>query len=235
MDVEKFLSDNNLAPKRGMDQYFVRDESVLAEEIKLAGLSEKDVVLEIGAGIGNLTEKIAEKCRVMAVEKDARFIPFLGRIKNAEAVKGDALSVIKERKFNKIVSNIPYSISQPLLLELLKRKWETAVLIVQKEFAEKIAGNSKLSVLVNDCCDFSIEYFVPGGSFYPPAPDSAIILLRQRKTMDEELWKFLSRIFVQKNRNVRNVIKNCPAELAGKKVHQLCVEEIKALHELNKQ
>ncbi len=233
MDVKKFLLENSFAPKHGMDQHFVTDEGVLEKEVELAELNKGDVVLEIGAGIGNLTEKIAARCAVIAIEKDARFIPFLSRIKNAEVVKGDALSIIKNLKFNKIISNIPYSLSQPLLLELMKCKWETAVLIVQKEFAKKIVSGSKLAVVVNDCCDFSIEYFVSGASFYPPSPDSAIILLRQKKPMDEKFWSFLSRIYTNRNRNVKNVVKNCPLKMAGKKVHQLSVEELKVIYNIS--
>lgn len=232
MDVEEFIAGHNIKIKKSMDQHFLTDESILAKEIELAGLKKSDIALEIGAGVGNLTKKIAEHCKVLAVEKNAQFIPLLKGVKNTEIIHADALPTIKNLNFNKIISNIPYSISQPLLLELLKHKWDIAVLIVQKEFALKMLAKSKLAVLVNDCCDFGIESFVSGSSFYPPAVDSALIALRQKKPMDDKFWKFLSKIYMQKNRNVKNVVSKFPEELAQKKVHQLGIKELKAIYEM---
>ena len=231
---EELILQHGIRIKKNLDQHFLADGDILEKEIELAELKKGDVVLDIGAGIGNLTRKIAEKCKVIAIEKDAQFIPLLQGLENATIIHADALSVLNDLQFNKIISNIPYSISQLLLLELLKHKWSVAVLIVQKEFAMKMLSKSKLAVLVNDCCDFEIEAFVPGTSFYPTAVDSALIKIRQKKLMDEKFWKFLSRVYMQKNRNVKNVVKNFPAELVGKKIHQLSLEDLKALYEMNK-
>ena len=158
MGARKFLLDNAIAPRKSWDQFFIQNDSVLDKEVELAELNSNDTVLEIGAGFGNLTEKLAEKARVIAIEKDKRFLPYLKNIKNITAIHGNALKLLEEKslKFNKIISNIPYSLSKKILLEILKRKWKIAVLIVQKEFAEKFSGGSKLSLLVHDCCDFRI-------------------------------------------------------------------------------
>jgi len=233
MDPEKLILENGLTIKKGLDQHFLSDKFV-DKEIALAGLKKGDVVLEIGAGIGNLTEKIATRCHVIAVEKDKQFIPLLRKIKNAEVINDDALSILSSLTFNKIISNIPYSISQPLLLALLTKKWDVAVLVVQKEFAEKMLSKSKLSVIVNDCCHFDVEEFITAGEFYPPAVDSAIVRMVQKRIMDEKFWRFLSVVYTQKNRNVKNVIKSFPDELAKKKVHQLEIKELKAIYEMNR-
>ena len=234
MDVQALIKEYSLSVKRSLDQHFVIDEAILDKEIELAGLKKGDVALDVGAGIGNLTKRIAARCRAIAIERDAQFLPLLNTIENAEIIHGDALTAINRLAFNKIVSNIPYSISQPLLLELLKHKWDIAVLLVQKEFALKMLSKSKLAVLVNDCCFFNIDSFVPGGAFYPPTVDSALVTLKQKRLLDAAFWKFLSRIYMQKNRNVKNVVDAYPQDMARKKVHQLGAKELKTLHEMNK-
>ena len=233
MNIEKFLLDNGIRITKRLDQYFLLNGEILEAEVRLAGLEKDDVVLEIGPGIGNLTKLLAEKCNVIAVEKDGQFIPLLKNIKNVHVIHHDILRVIKDLSFNKIVSNIPYSLSQPLLLELLKHKWKRAVLIVQKEFAEKLV-NGRLGILIRDCGDVVIEALVPGDNFYPPAADSAIVVINKTKPLDEGLWKFLTAVYRDKNRNVKNVVKIFPAGLEKKKIHQLSDKEIRQLCEMNK-
>ena len=75
---------------------------------------------------------------------------------------------------------------------------------------------------------------MPGDNFYPPAADSAIVVIDKTGSFDENLWDFLKAVYRQKNRNVKNVVKKYPAELGKKKIHQLSNEEIKALYEMNK-
>ena len=232
MDIKKFLLDNAIAPKKSWDQFFLHNDSVIEKEISLADLKSSDVVLEVGAGFGNLTERLAEKASVIAIEKDRKFIPYLRNIKNVRAVYGNAVRVLEDRslKFNKIVSNIPYSFSKKIILGVLKHRWETAVLIVQKEFAEKLLGGSKLGLLTQDCCDLKIVQDTPGADFYPPALQSSMILLKQKKKMNEKFWMFLNEIFRQNNKNVSNVVKNCPKHLAGKKVRQLTLKDVRKLY-----
>lgn len=233
MNIEKFLLDNGIRITKRLDQYFLLNGEILEAEVRLAGLEKDDVVLEIGPGIGNLTKLLAEKCNVIAVEKDGQFIPLLKNIKNVHIIHNDILIVIKNVSFNKIVSNIPYSISQPLLLELLRHDWKKAVLIVQKEFAEKLV-NGRLGILIRDCGDVVVEALVSGDNFYPPAADSAIVVINKTKPMDEGLWKFLTAVYRGKNKNVRNAVKNYPSEMGKKKIHQLTDTEIRQLCEMNK-
>lgn len=223
--------------KKSRDQFFLKNELILDEEVLLADLRKGDTVLEVGAGTGNLTRKLAEKCPVIAIELDRRFFSFLVNVPNAKIIYGNALDILKtvrknkEFYFNKIVSNIPYSISQKLVLELLKHRWEIAVLVVQKEFAYKLVEKSKLGMLLEDCADVEIAEIIPKENFYPEAVDSALIILKQKKTMDEGLWKFLEVAYRSRNKNVSNVVKNCPSDYAKKKVHQLSLDELKKLYE----
>ncbi|MBI2972125.1 MAG: hypothetical protein HYY37_06925 [Candidatus Aenigmarchaeota archaeon] len=222
-------------PNRKLGQYILVSQSALAAELSLAELSEHDTVLEIGAGPGNLTGLIAQRCHVIAVEKDRRFLPQLEKLPRTTVIHGDALEVLAHAPaFNKIISNIPYALSQPLLLMLLKMQWERAVLIVQKEFAEKLITPTKLGMLLSGCASVAVAAHVSRQDFYPAAPyDSSIVVIDQQQPMDERFWKFLSPIYRERNRDVRNVLKDFPQELARKKVHQLTYEEIKALYEMN--
>ncbi len=225
---------------RHLDQFFLADESVINEEVEAARLSGDDIVLEIGAGDGRLTRKLAGKCRVVAIEIDKRFMPQLKGIKNAEIICDDALKILRQKRegkigveFSKIVSNVPYSLSKKIILEILKHEWSIAVLVVQKEFAQKLAGGSRLSLLIEDCCDYDIIGFIPAGAFMPPAVDSALIRLKQKKMMDSDFWNFLNK-FYHKNKNARNVAGKCPEKYAKMKVHQLSLDEIKEIYEMDK-
>lgn len=222
-------------PNKRLDQFFLA-ESVINEEIETACLSGDDVTLEIGAGDGRLTREIAKKCPVVAIEIDKRFIAHLKTV-NAEIICDDALKVLKQKRegrnkiqFNKIISNIPYSLSKKILLEILKHEWDIAVLVVQKEFAQKLSSGSRLSLLIEDCCDFDIIGFIPAGAFVPPAVDSALIRLKQKKVMDNGFWDFINRLYSQKNKNLRNVVNSCPEKYAKKKVHQLSLEEAREIY-----
>lgn len=224
-----------------LDQFFLEDESILSEEIETAKLTRNDIVLEIGAGDGRLTRKIAERCMVIAIEIDKRFAPQLKKISNAEVIFDNALKILRQKregkidvKFNKIVSNIPYSISKKIVLEILKHEWDTAVLIVQKEFAQKITSGSRLSLLIEDCCLFEIVGYIPAGAFTPPAADSALIRLKQKKVMDKDFWNFINKLYNQKNKNLRNVVEKCPEKYAKMKVHQLSFEEIREIYSMNR-
>ncbi len=250
MDVGKILSEHNIVPRKNLDQYFLHDDRLLTEEVKAAQLKSSDVVFEVGAGVGNLTRKIAEKCKVIGIEKDYSFRTVLRHIESTNILFGDALEVLESlrtsreaklakrekpsQEFNKIISNIPYSISQDLLLEFLRHKWDLAVLIVQKEFAEKLMEKDKLGLLMEECAEVKILKQVPADAFYPKSVPSSLVLVKQKRQMDNDFWLFLTEIFKDRNRDVKNVLKNYPVMLAKKKVHQLSIEEIRQLYEMNR-
>ncbi|MBI4174667.1 MAG: hypothetical protein HY517_03405 [Candidatus Aenigmarchaeota archaeon] len=239
MDIKKLLELAKIKPNPALDQYFLTSDEILDKEVELAELKKNDTVLEVGAGIGNLTIRLAKKCRVVAIEKDYSFMNVLKGI-GCQAVFSDALEFLESLRskedskapFNKVVSNIPYSISQPLVLELFRHKWDVAVLIVQKEFAGKLVSTGRLGMVMKDMADVKIVRQIPASAFYPTAVPSSLLLIRQKKQLDDGFWNFLC--LLKKNRNVSNQIAHS-GKLGPKKVHQLTLAELKELFKLNQQ
>ncbi len=211
------------------DQYILIDDPVLHRIIAYAGLRKSDVVLEIGAGTGVLTEKLAERAeRVIAIESDPSFARLLDqRFKNpnntnntnVEIVHGDALK-IEFPRFNKIVSNLPYSISSQITFKLLEYPFETAILMYQYEFAKRMAAShgskdyGRLSISVQYKTNVELLEIVPATAFSPePSVRSAIVRLTMRAPEYDVLnydffSKFLNAVFSQRRKKLRNSIKS---------------------------
>lgn len=189
--------------KKSLGQNFLKDEAVLARIIKSANLSSDDTVIEIGPGQGALTELLAKICKkVIAIELDDRLIPILqekfSQQKNVEIIHDDILKINlpelieneiglkanedSEAKSYKVVANIPYYITAPIIRLLLETKFPPCeiFLMVQKEVAERISAEAgAMSILA-----VSVQYYakpeylftVSKNSFDPvPKIDSAVI------------------------------------------------------------
>lgn len=198
-------------------------------------LCKNDVVLDIGAGLGFLTRFLAEKCgRVLAVEVDNRLVRVLreqfGDLANVEVIEGNVLK-IPLPPFNKIVSIPPYSISSALIRWLFNKKLECALLILQKEFANRLVAPigcenyGWLTVLTYYHFDVELLDDVPKSFFYPqPEVDSKIVRLKPKpqppfRLKDEVLFaKLVQALFTQRNRKVRNAIQSFIKR--GCKVHR---------------
>lgn len=194
-DIKELLKRHNFRPSKRFGQNFLTSEAVLSKIIESAALSECDTVLEIGPGIGNLTQKLAEKAkRVISVEKDSRMIKVMEKtlkdFKNITVVEGDILKTSLQESLGsyKIVANLPYYIVSPLIRKFLETENppERMILMVQKEVAQRIAAKppkmSMLAVSVQFYADPKIISYVPKGSFWPaPKVDSAIIRITPRK------------------------------------------------------
>ncbi len=208
------------------DQHFLIDNRVISRIIDYGRLDRSDTVLEIGAGYGNLTEKLAAKAgRVIAIEADPEHAASLNRWDNVEIIVGDALKV-EFPIFNKVISNLPYSISSPVTFKLLRYKFELGILMYQYEFAKRMVAlvesedYSRLSVAVQYYADVEILEVVQGSAFKPPAlVRSAIVGVKPRppiyEVKDEEFFmKFIRVAFSQRRKKLRNAVLN-NAELLG--------------------
>ena len=206
------------------DQHFLVDTGYLDRIVAAAELKSKDAVLEIGAGIGNLTERLARKAKkVIAIELDPALVDILhDRFDNAgniEIIAGDALKV-DFPEFDKVVSNLPYSISSEITFKLLRHKFKLGILMYQYEFAARMVSPpncknySRLTVDTYYFADTTILMRVPKGAFQPaPEVDSTVVKLVPRpapfEVRDEAFFmKFVAAIFSQRRKKLRNAILN---------------------------
>ncbi|MFN2281581.1 MAG: 16S rRNA (adenine(1518)-N(6)/adenine(1519)-N(6))-dimethyltransferase RsmA [Anaerolineales bacterium] len=181
----------NLRPDKSLGQNFLTDPAILEKILQIAGVSEDDEVLEIGAGLGHLTAVLAKAARsVTAVEIDPRFIPVLEELQDAfpniRLVQGDILQLDPAELIEKdgylVVANIPYYITSRIIRNLLEsgRVPREIILTIQYEVARRICDQSgKLSLLALSVHMYghpSLEARIPAGAFLPvPKVDSAVI------------------------------------------------------------
>lgn len=188
-----------MAPLKQLGQNFLVSEGVFKKIVESADLRKTDTVLEIGPGFGVLTAELARKsAKVLAVEKDRKMCVALldnlkeRGIKNVQLAEGDILKLnVSELIKNcslptaryKLIANIPYYITSPVIRKFLEKeeiKPELIVLLVQKEVARRICAKpakmSLLAISVQLFGNVKIEFYVPAGAFYPkPKVDSAVI------------------------------------------------------------
>ncbi|MGD2066949.1 MAG: 16S rRNA (adenine(1518)-N(6)/adenine(1519)-N(6))-dimethyltransferase RsmA [Candidatus Bathyarchaeota archaeon] len=217
--AKHFLRLYRVSPKKRLGQNFAVNSGMLQQLVSHASLTEDDVVLEVGPGFGFLTQFIADKCKkVIAVEVDPQLVSFLrnqNNLQNVNLIEGDILKVTLP-PFNKVVSAPPYSISSPLIFHLLEQQFDWAVLILQKEFAERLAASvgtkdyGRLTVNVYYRADVELLDFVPRTMFYPPPDvDSMMVRLTPRAPpfpVDDEktFFDLVRTLFTQRNKKVRN-------------------------------
>ena len=189
----EFFLSRGIVPKKALGQSFLVDLRILERIGEIAELSGQDEVVEIGAGLGVLTTFLGERVkRVIAIEKDPRFIDKLKEITvpfgNIELVNQDALG-IEFKKFYlgnklKVVSNLPYSVSSPILIKLLDERevFSLMVLMVQKEVGERIVASpgtkayGSISVLIQTYMDAEIKLHVPPSAFWPQPKVESVVL-----------------------------------------------------------
>jgi len=225
LEEAKFLLRKyKLVPKKRLSQHFLIEPSIFHMLADYASLTRADTVLDIGAGLGFLTRFLAKKCKmVLAIELDSRLVKILRQnlrdLPNITIFEGDILRFNIMPPFNKVVSVPPYNISSKLVEWLFNRDFASAVLILQKEFADRLVapvGSDSygwLSVLSYYCFEVDVLDDVPSSMFYPPPKvNSVIVRLRSRgpafPMQNYRLfYKLVHFLFSQRNKKVRNAIK----------------------------
>lgn len=203
-------------------QPHVIDYDILRRMVDYAEVSGRDHVLEIGAGIGNLTQLLAERAgKVIAVEQDKRLFQALKeRLKgyaNVDLIHANVLRIELPR-FNKVVANLPYGISSDITFKLLERNFELAVLMYQREFARRLVAPpgsrdySRLTVNVYYRAGVELLEEISPTAFIPrPKVSSTIVRLRPRDPpftiTDEGLFFDVVRaLFQHRRQKVRNAL-----------------------------
>ncbi len=201
-DTRRIIDAHQFSVRKKYGQNFLIDGNILQGIVEKAGVGGDDVVLEIGPGIGSLTEFLAKKAsHVIAVEIDRKLIPILGETlspyPNTEIVHADILKTDIDSLFapyagcsKKVIANLPYYITTPVLMELLtaKTEFELMFFMVQKEVAERLCSQAgdpsygAVTLAAAYYADLSFEGTVPPSCFFPrPQVESALLALRPKK------------------------------------------------------
>jgi len=223
MNPSEILKALNKFPSKKFGQNFLTDEKALADIVEAANLTSEETVVEIGPGLGVLTTELSKTAgRVIAVEADRELAEYLRNqnLQNTTIITGDALRVEWDATIvgdYKIVANIPYSITSPLLKKIfnLKNKPTEVVLLVQKELAQRLVAKPKTSergfmtIFREANAEAEIIRTVKPGSFYPaPKVDSAVIRLTPytKNAMERVFWPAVESGFRHKRQTLANAL-----------------------------
>lgn len=254
-ETRYILNKYNAHANKGYGQNFLIDQNVVDGIIEKAEVNKDDLIIEIGPGLGNLTSPLLENAgKVICIELDPKMVSILTdrfslynnfELINDDVLKVDLNKIIEENsnfKSAKVVANLPYYITTPIIMKLLEDKLnlESITVMVQKEVAERLAdrpGGKEVGSIT-----YSINYYtnpeiiisVPRDSFIPaPNVDSAVIKLNvlkepKVKVLDEELFfKIIKFSFLQKRKTLINSLSNSglmPKDLLEEMLNDLGID-----------
>jgi len=229
--IKSIMKKHNVRFSKSLGQNFIINDFIIDEIVRRGDISDADSILEIGPGIGVLTQALAETAhQVVAVELDNKLIPILHQTledyENVEIIHNDILKIdvgqmIKEKmeKPTKVVANLPYYITTPIIMKLIEEVSgiKEIIVMVQKEVAERMVSGpgtkdyGSLSVAVQYYCDAMIILDVPRDDFMPaPNVDSAVIRLIVRdkpavEVLDQEFFfKIIKGAFALRRKTLIN-------------------------------
>lgn len=229
------LKKYNISANKSLGQNFLIDDNVIQNIVESANITKEDLVIEIGPGLGTLTARLLEKAKkVIAIELDNRMIKILNdrfslyekfELINEDVLKVDLRTLISKNKAEKIkvVANLPYYITTPIIMKLLENKLEieSITVMVQKEVAKRLTAkpgdklSGAITYSVNYYCEPEEVIIVPNLSFIPePEVESEVIKLNLREkppveVENEELFfKLIKASFMQRRKTLINGITN---------------------------
>ena len=234
-ETRRKLESRGFSPNKRFGQNFLTDEGVLDGIVEAAGIEPFDTVLEIGPGTGSLTRRLAEKAAgVVAVEIDRGLAGMLeedfkddGRVRIVcgDVLKTDLSGLLSDAAPVKVVANLPYYITTPILLELLpnERLFKSFVIMIQKEVADRMSavpGNKdygSLSLMIQYYGEPRIVMDVPPSAFYP-APDvtSSVVRIDRYETppvstMDpDRMFAIVRAAFSKRRKTLVNAVSSDP-------------------------
>ncbi|MBP1996186.1 16S rRNA (adenine(1518)-N(6)/adenine(1519)-N(6))-dimethyltransferase RsmA [Paenibacillus eucommiae] len=232
-NTKNIIKKHGIVLKKSLGQNFLTDQNVLHQIVTAAELSKDKGALEIGPGIGALTQQLAKTAgRVMAIEIDRRLLPVLAETlspyPHASVMHGDVLKLdladLLRQHFEgmtsvSVVANLPYYITTPIIMKLLEEKLplENIVVMIQKEVAERMTAQpgskdyGSLSIAVQFYCEPTLVGIVPRTVFVPqPNVDSAVIRLRVRENPPVQVedadffFEVVRACFVQRRKTIYN-------------------------------
>ncbi|WP_405310450.1 16S rRNA (adenine(1518)-N(6)/adenine(1519)-N(6))-dimethyltransferase RsmA [Methanobrevibacter sp.] len=244
--TKNILNQHGITLNKNLGQNYLIDKNKRNQIIGFGDVDKNDIVLEIGTGIGTLTIELAKKAKkVIAIEQDENICKILTKrlkdekIDNVELINDDVLKV-DFPKFNKIISNLPYQISSPITFKFLEYDFDLAILMYQKEFADRMNGEvgsknySRLSAMLYFKCDVETLTNVSAESFIPkPKIDSTVVKLtpKENKISDDDFKiysNFTKALFQHRNKKIKNalidsrhIISNIDKKILKKKLNAI--------------
>ena len=219
--------------RKKLGQHFLKSKTIAKSIVSRAGITINDVILEVGTGHGILIPYMCNNAKlVYSIESD-RNLHILAKANfdysNLILEHGDGFN--SEHDFSVFISNLPYSKSRFAIEWLLQKKFSRAVIMIQAEFAEKLASKEEhkaISVLAN--YGFRIEFLmnVKKSNFIPiPKVDSTVILLEKKKVVSKELISTVNKIFSYRRKTWQNILKQFDLNTTSKKrLDELSGDEI---------
>jgi 16S rRNA (adenine1518-N6/adenine1519-N6)-dimethyltransferase len=193
------------------DQHYLEDEFILTLSIESSNITPEDSILEIGPGAGVLTRKILQSNpkKLIGVELDEKHKGELEKIdsENFELIFGNALDVFDSLSFNKIIANIPYSITENLYSKILDREIPTVVLLHGIDFYKNIAEReTRWKYIVPAFYDITLLKEVDGTSFNPPTKVKSALIKLELKKEHSKFDIFMQMFFYKRHRSLQNAL-----------------------------
>ena len=222
--------------RKKLGQHFLNSKSIASTIVSSAQISKNDLVYEIGTGLGILTPLLCEKAKlVTSIEADEKLFhdaqEKLSNIPNLNLKFGDGFKT--RPKFSIFVSNLPYSKSKEAIEYLASTEFSHGIVMVQKEFADKILLKSKknlkaIGVVANFTIDIQKILNVKKENFSPPPKvDSVVLKIKHKKILERDLIKIINKIFSYKRKKISNILKQFGIESKSEqRLEELSIEEI---------
>ncbi len=189
------------------DQHFLIDKSIINTLITSANITKDDIILEIGAGSGNITLPLSKQTtNLFASELDPQFFPQLKHIKNVTVIPGDILKTLpKQKHITLVIGNIPYQLTEPLLHLLCQsRTIHKASLILPKTFAQRLNTHPLFSAFWHT----NIIQNVPSSAFHPkPRGTSVIAHLTKRNDTNPKSY-LIRKLYLQPTKKLKNALRD---------------------------
>lgn len=223
--TKQWLKTHNIRVSKRLGQHFLVNERVLERIIETANLSLDDRILEIGTGNGTLTQALVDHVQqVYTIEKDMKLFRILSQElesnQRIQVIQGDAVK-IEWPQSDKLIANLPYSISSPVLFKFFKSNIPMAVLMLQREFGERLIATpgtkqyGRLTVMATYYAAVELLELVTPESFYPsPEVSSALVRIHRRSqpifaVKDVNLFGQITTVlFNQRRKKIRTPLKS---------------------------
>ena len=222
--------------RKKLGQHFLNSDSIAKSIISEAKITKNDTVFEIGIGQGILTSLLCEKAeKVISVDIDETLVQNakskFSHIDNLVLKSGNGLK--KKDNFTIFVSNLPYSRSKDAIEWLAQTSFSHGVIMVQKEFADKLLAKSSknrkaISIIATHAFDITTVSKVGKNNFSPPPKiDSVILKIVKKNNLSKDLVQTINKIFSYRRKTVKNILKQFDKEsIIDKRVDDLSGDEI---------